>query len=148
MHFYWTALPESNQRIYKYHQITKVPTGTHSRFMSLMSFLTSQRALPAGCISAGPRSGSVWYQKPARLTRLGPRSPQRSRPVKATTRVLSFFFFNLFIFERARTSWGRAERRDRRPSRLHTTSTEPDMGLELTNHKIVTGAKMESQKLN
>uniref|UniRef100_A0ABI8A2A4 Multivesicular body subunit 12B n=1 Tax=Felis catus TaxID=9685 RepID=A0ABI8A2A4_FELCA len=92
MHFYWTALPESNQRIYKYHQITKVPTGTHSRFMSLMSFLTSQRALPAGCISAGPRSGSVWYQKPARLTRLGPRSPQRSRPVKATTRVLSFFF--------------------------------------------------------
>ena len=113
MHFYWTALPESNQRIYKYHQITKVPTGTHSRFMSLMSFLTSQRALPAGCISAGPRSGSVWYQKPARLTRLGPRSPQRSRPVKATTRVLSFFFLTyLFLREHAQAGEGQREETD------------------------------------
>lgn len=44
-----------------------------------MSFLTSQQALPIGCISAGPRVASVRYQKPARLTRLGPKSPQRSR---------------------------------------------------------------------
>ena len=35
-------------------------------------------------------------------------------------------------------SRGGAERRDRIPSRLHTSSTEPDVGLELTNREIRT----------
>ena len=34
---------------------------------------------------------------------------------------------------------GRAEReRERMPSRLHTVSTEPDVGLELMNHEMMT----------
>ena len=31
----------------------------------------------------------------------------------------------------------RERKRERTPSRLHTVSTEPDAGLELTNRKIV-----------
>uniref|UniRef100_A0ABI7Z1K0 Uncharacterized protein n=1 Tax=Felis catus TaxID=9685 RepID=A0ABI7Z1K0_FELCA len=34
------------------------------------------------------------------------------------------------------------------PSRLHTVSTEPDTGLDLTNHVIMTRAKIESWMLN
>ena len=55
-----------------------------------------------------------------------------------------FFFFNLFILrererERESTSRGGAERRtDRIPSRLHTISAEPNMGLELMNCEIMT----------
>ena len=33
---------------------------------------------------------------------------------------------------------GRRERRERIPSRLCAMSTEPDAGLELTNHEIMT----------
>ena len=35
---------------------------------------------------------------------------------------------------------GRSRERgkERIPSRLHTVSTEPDVGLELTNHEIMT----------
>ena len=41
--------------------------------------------------------------------------------------------------ERASTNSGRAEREgERTPSRLCTVSTEPDAGLELTNHEIIT----------
>ena len=31
---------------------------------------------------------------------------------------------------------------------VSTVSTEPDVGLELTNHEIMTGAKVKSQTLN
>ena len=55
-------------------------------------------------------------------------------------------FLSLFIErerererERASISRGGAERRrDRIPSRLCTTSTEPNVGLELTNREIMT----------
>ena len=33
-------------------------------------------------------------------------------------------------------------------SRLHTVSTEPDEGLKLTNHGIMTLAEIKSQMLN
>ena len=49
--------------------------------------------------------------------------------------------FIYFERERPSTSKGGAERergRHRIPSRLHTVSTEPDMGLELMNGDIVT----------
>ena len=36
----------------------------------------------------------------------------------------------------------------RTPSRLHAVSTEPDRGLELMNHEIITWAKIKSQMLN
>ena len=53
-----------------------------------------------------------------------------------------FFFFNILIFLfilRAHASRGGAERgRDRIQSRLHTASTEPDVGFDLTNCKILT----------
>ena len=49
----------------------------------------------------------------------------------------------MFIFERERErerehEQGGAERERDISSRLHTVSTEPDTGLELTNHEIVT----------
>ena len=61
------------------------------------------------------------------------------------------FFFNflcLFTSERERESAhrGGAERegdtKSKEGSRLWAVSTEPDMGLELTNHEIMTLAKV------
>ena len=54
-----------------------------------------------------------------------------------------FFFLSLFIYfvrKRESVSGEGAEREERAriPSRLHTASTEPDVGLDLTNRKIVT----------
>ena len=57
---------------------------------------------------------------------------------------LKKIFFYLFLGERQRqsTSRGRAERdgdtESEAGSRLQAVSTEPDAGLELTNHQIVT----------
>ena len=79
MHFYGTALLEINWRVYRLRHIMKVPAGTHPWLTHWVSFLTSQQALPIGSISAGPGGGSLWFQKPARLTRLGPKFSQRSR---------------------------------------------------------------------
>ena len=59
--------------------------------------------------------------------------------------VLPFFFFLMFIFERERQSmsWGGDKERggvtdSKAGSRLQTVSTEPNMGLKLTNHEIMT----------
>ena len=38
--------------------------------------------------------------------------------------------------------------RKRIPSRLHAVDAEPDVGLELTNREIPTGAEIKSQTLN
>ena len=47
------------------------------------------------------------------------------------------------------TSGGGAERgRDRILSSLHAVSTEPDVGLELTNREIMTPAEIKRQTLN
>ena len=43
---------------------------------------------------------------------------------------------------------GRKRGRKRIPSRLHTVSTEPDMGLKLTNCEIMTWAEIKSRTLN
>ena len=58
---------------------------------------------------------------------------------------LSLFKVYLFIErekerERERMSWGGAEReaREKIPSRLCTVSTEPDVGLKLIDHEIMT----------
>ena len=58
--------------------------------------------------------------------------------------VLQFLFFNvlLFIFERENMSRGGAEKQGDTESeagfRLQVVSTEPVVGLELTNHEIRT----------
>ena len=55
------------------------------------------------------------------------------------------FFKCLFILRervREREEWDRSREsereRERIPSRLHAVSTEPDMGLDLKNHEIMT----------
>ena len=54
----------------------------------------------------------------------------------------SFLMFILFILrerEREREQgWGRKRRREKIPSRLHTVSTEPEVGLDLTNRAFMT----------
>ena len=57
---------------------------------------------------------------------------------------LFFSFSSLFIyFESGRAQVGEEQREregetERIPSRLHTVSSEPDVGLELMNHEIMT----------
>ena len=60
-----------------------------------------------------------------------------------------------YFWERQRESmctynWGRGRERGREriPSWLCTVSTEPNMGLQLTNHEIMTWAQIKSQMLN
>ena len=58
-------------------------------------------------------------------------------------------FFNLVFIYFERKSRGEAEREgDRIPSRLCTSGTEPDVGLEPTNCEIVTSAKIKSRTPN
>ena len=64
-------------------------------------------------------------------------------------------FFNVYLFilrerERECVSRGGAERegerereRERIPSRLCADSAEPDVGLKITNHEILTSAKIK-----
>ena len=71
------------------------------------------------------------------------------------------YFYCLFYFERHRESMnkgvverkrgGERERereRERIPSRLHIVSSEPDMGLDLTNREIMTWGDNQSRMLN
>ena len=58
-----------------------------------------------------------------------------------------FLFWSLFIWETERERVGERQRergRERIPSRLHTVTVEPDVGLKLTNRKIMTWAEMKS----
>ena len=57
------------------------------------------------------------------------------------------FFYTLFTFDRQNTSGGGAERdngdtESEAGSKLWAVSTEPDAGLELTNHEVMTWAKV------
>ena len=48
----------------------------------------------------------------------------------------------------ARAGEGQREReKERIPSRLHIVSAEPDVGLELMNHEIMTQAQTKSRTL-
>ena len=48
-------------------------------------------------------------------------------------RKILLFFFNVYLFiERERAG------KERIPSRLHALSTEPNIGLDLTNEEIMT----------
>ena len=64
--------------------------------------------------------------------------------------IMIWIFLHLFLYfekerERARAGEGQ---RERISSRLHTVSLEPDAGLELTNHEVMTLAETRSQTLN
>ena len=58
-----------------------------------------------------------------------------------------YFYLFIYLFEREREhehAWaerGKERGRERIPSRLHTVRAEPDVGLKLTNHEIITWAK-------
>ena len=67
------------------------------------------------------------------------------------TFFIIFFNFKFIYFEREREraeGSGAERRRERIPSRLGTVSVEPNTGLDLTNCKIGTWAKIKSQRLN
>ena len=56
--------------------------------------------------------------------------------------VLLLFFLSLFFIYFEREWEGGAEREEERiPSRFHTISSEPEVGLELRNHEIMTWAE-------
>ena len=65
------------------------------------------------------------------------RAQQSIKTVKIVFNFL-FFFGCLFIyFEKERErEWGRG--RERIPRRLYTVSAEPNVGLKVTNHEIMT----------
>ena len=57
----------------------------------------------------------------------------------------------LFIYFENDSMWAGEGQRDggeRIASRLHAVSTEPNVGLELANHEIMTWTKIKSQTLN
>ena len=82
------------------------------------------------------------------------RVPGAPRPCRHLVRVVFvlvyLFIFNVYLFwERASTCQGGAEREGERiPARLHTVRVEPDAGLELMNHEIMTWAETKSGTLN
>ena len=67
-------------------------------------------------------------------------------------RVLFIYFFNVYF--KKECAWGEQRERERKregeriPTRLLAVSTQPDVGLELTNCEITTGAQIKSQTLN
>ena len=46
-------------------------------------------------------------------------------------------FIHSFILEREESTAGRGGERERLPSRLHSVSAEPNVGLDLTNHETI-----------
>ena len=60
--------------------------------------------------------------------------------------VVLFFFFNVYLFFKESMSGGRAEREgdteSEAGSRLQAVSTEPNVGLELTNRENMTWAEV------
>ena len=68
--------------------------------------------------------------------------------------LIFFFFFNFVYFEtegenmHAREEETRERKRERIPTRLCAVSAEPNVGLDLTNHEIMTSAEIKSQMLN
>ena len=69
------------------------------------------------------------------------RSYWQTCPNLPWNQIISFFFSLMFIFER-QTECGRKRGRQSIQSRLWAVSTEPDMGLEPTDHEIMTWAKV------
>ena len=89
--------------------------------------------------------GPLLLRQALECQKFGSRDEVRTGPaikefrVEAETEEIIFFFLSFFINFREKASRGSAEReRERIPSRVSTVSTEPDLGLELTNCEITT----------
>ena len=67
---------------------------------------------------------------------------------KEIYKFLKFFIYLFWERERERTSEEGQKERERIPGRLHTATTEPSVGLELTNHEIMTWDEIKSRSLN
>ena len=59
-----------------------------------------------------------------------------------------YFLLKFISFERQKALAGRERGRERIQSRLHTISMEPDEGLKLLSHEVMTRAETKSQMLN
>ena len=109
------------------------------------SILCSRVAAPA-CIPIG----HCFYNCECMIWNLG---KLLSKPVTLHFSPDYFnFFFNVYFWERERKR--AREGQERGKHRIHSrfqardVSTEPDAGLELMNHEIMTWAKIKSQTLN
>ena len=75
-------------------------------------------------------------------------------PTTSGFKCILFLFSSFYLFILREREQGRGRERERErgreriPSRLHTLSAEPDVGLEVTNREIVTWAESKSQMLN
>ena len=62
--------------------------------------------------------------------------------------LFNFILYLKFIYFERERERERHREGERFPSRFHTVGSEPNMGLELMNHEIVTWAKIKSRTLN
>ena len=92
-----------------------------------------------------PRVWSIYYFHFIRLQiTLLQKLHERYMLIKHQVIFLNFFLLHLFIFERAQVGEEQRENETESEagSRLWTVSTEPLVGLELTNREIMTWAKV------
>ena len=83
------------------------------------------------------------YETWGRVQALHVRLRRRDFVLRAGRTKQDFFFFLIYVYffcerESKQAREGQREREREIPSRLHTVSTELDVGLELTNHEIMT----------
>ena len=76
------------------------------------------------------------------LTNWATHAPQDTSHLKQ--KKLSLFILRVYASRVGTKKW----ERERIPSRLWDVSTELNVGLELTNHEIMTWAEIKSQRLN
>ena len=97
-----------------------------------------QQAIPLPRTLALPQSKRIHPEPNEASLHVAP-----SKALDLISNIIYVYFNFYFERESASVSQGGAERerergRQKIPSRLHTVSTEPKVGLELTNHEIVT----------
>ena len=85
---------------------------------------------------AGTVPSEFWAPGPMLTTGIQRETQRNPCPLEAPFLFFLSIFLSLFIYierDRDNVSGGGAEReRERIPSRLHTVSTDPDVGLQLT----------------
>ena len=68
---------------------------------------------------------------------------------KGVFKIFSYLIFHIYLFWERERGVGRGrERRERLQSRFHAVSAKSYTGLDLTNHEIMTWAKIKSRILN
>ena len=114
--------------------------------------LTALKSLSQGQLLRDPRvlaSAIAPFKILPRQALLGVLSDLGQLPSGGLTWHRSKIFYLFILRERVcKLGRGRERERERIPSRLRAVSAEPSMGLELTNHEIVTRAEIKNQTLN